>query len=135
MRPSDSALWPAGRGRAMARSAAEVHAQETGATKSGGPRGLTTGSARSILMTRPTPVKLHSCIVATDPAGRCWPLLNPSSNEVDFLDASADTMTTNANSRLEVFCDGVFAIAITLLAFVLSFGIIFISWVNHHEAR
>ena len=73
-------------------------------------------------------------------------------------------MTTNPNSRLEAFCDGVFAIALTLLiidvripattaigtsadlwralahllpsvfAFVLSFGIIFISWVNHHEA-
>lgn len=66
------------------------------------------------------------------------------------------------NSRLETFCDGVFAIALTLLvlefrapdaanigtagdlwralvrmapslmAFLLSFGIIFISWVNHH---
>jgi uncharacterized membrane protein len=73
-------------------------------------------------------------------------------------------MTTNPNVRLETFCDGVFAIALTLLiidvripvstaigtsadlwlalehllpsvfAFVLSFGIIFISWVNHHEA-
>ena len=73
-------------------------------------------------------------------------------------------MTTNPNLRLEIFCDGVFAIALTLLildvripvttaistsadlwlalrhllpsvfAFVLSFGIIFISWVNHHEA-
>lgn len=72
--------------------------------------------------------------------------------------------TTNPNLRLETFCDGVFAIALTLLvidlripvttaiatsadlwralqhllpsvfAFVLSFGIIFISWVNHHEA-
>lgn len=66
------------------------------------------------------------------------------------------------NSRLETFCDGVFAIALTLLileiktpiaanihssgdlwhslkhllpsifAFLLSFGIIIISWVNHH---
>lgn len=66
------------------------------------------------------------------------------------------------NSRLETFCDGVFAIALTLLvlefkvpaaeavqssadlwhalghlwpslmAFLLSFAIIFISWVNHH---
>ena len=73
-------------------------------------------------------------------------------------------MTASANSRLETFCDGVFAIALTLLiidlripvttaidtsadlwralghllpsvfAFVLSFGIIFIGWVNHHEA-
>ncbi len=70
----------------------------------------------------------------------------------------------NANSRLETFCDGVFAIALTLLiidvrlpapesiastsefwralqhltptvfAFVLSFGIILITWVNHHAA-
>jgi uncharacterized membrane protein len=72
-------------------------------------------------------------------------------------------MTAHVNARLEAFCDGVFAIALTLLiidvrvpvttaigtsgdlwlalrhllpsifAFVLSFGIIFISWVNHHE--
>jgi uncharacterized membrane protein len=70
----------------------------------------------------------------------------------------------NANARLETFCDGVFAIALTLLileikvpsperigttrelwlalrhmapaisAFVLSFVIILITWVNHHEA-
>jgi uncharacterized membrane protein len=69
---------------------------------------------------------------------------------------------SNSNSRLEAFCDGVFAIALTLLiigivipssetisttndlwlalqhllpsvfAFLLSFIIIFISWVNHH---
>lgn len=69
---------------------------------------------------------------------------------------------SNTNSRLEAFCDGVFAIALTLLvfniktpasetihttsdfwlalqyllpsvfAFLLSFMIIFISWVNHH---
>jgi uncharacterized membrane protein len=69
---------------------------------------------------------------------------------------------TNANARLEAFCDAVFAIALTLLiidiklpsterigstsefwralqhltpsvfAFVLSFGIILITWVNHH---
>jgi len=69
---------------------------------------------------------------------------------------------SNINSRLEAFCDGVFAIAITLLiidikipasetinttqdfwvallhllpsvfAFLLSFMIILISWVNHH---
>ena len=68
----------------------------------------------------------------------------------------------NANSRLEAFCDGVFAIALTLLiidirlpssvtinnaadfwlalkhigpsiiAFVLSFIVILITWVNHH---
>ena len=68
----------------------------------------------------------------------------------------------SANSRLEAFCDGVFAIAMTLLvielklpspesihstadfwhalrhmappvfAFVLSFGVILITWVNHH---
>jgi TMEM175 potassium channel family protein len=68
----------------------------------------------------------------------------------------------NPNARLEAFCDGVFAIAATLLvidvklpatgpvestgalwlalgrmgpavgAFVLSFAIIFITWVNHH---
>ena len=72
-------------------------------------------------------------------------------------------MTANPNARLETFCDGVFAIALTLLiievripamtaidtsadlwralghllpsifAFVLSFGIILIGWVNHHE--
>ncbi|HSS97701.1 MAG TPA: TMEM175 family protein [Terriglobales bacterium] len=71
---------------------------------------------------------------------------------------------TNSNSRLEAFCDGVFAIALTLLvleiklppamsvnsnaqfwdalahmtptvlAFLLSFVIILISWVNHHTA-
>lgn len=70
---------------------------------------------------------------------------------------------SNTNSRLEAFCDGVFAIALTLLiisitipasqaitttndlwlalqhllpsiiAFLLSFIIIFISWVNHHN--
>ena len=70
----------------------------------------------------------------------------------------------NPNSRLEAFCDGVFAIALTLLiidiklpstiefsstseiwlaikhimpsifAFILSFIIIFITWVNHHNA-
>ena len=70
----------------------------------------------------------------------------------------------NPNSRLEAFCDGVFAIALTLLiidvklpssesiqstpefwralghiapsifAFILSFGIILITWVNHHAA-
>ena len=69
---------------------------------------------------------------------------------------------SHANTRLEAFCDGVFAIALTLLvielrlpqveslrtsddvwhallhllphvfAFVLSFGIILITWVNHH---
>ena len=69
----------------------------------------------------------------------------------------------HANSRLEAFCDGVFAIALTLLiidikipasegiyttrelwralgrlgpsifAFVLSFAIILITWVNHHK--
>jgi len=71
---------------------------------------------------------------------------------------------SNPNSRLEAFCDGVFAIALTLLiidikipssvelnsthdfwmalwnivpsmvAFVLSFIIILITWVNHHES-
>lgn len=69
----------------------------------------------------------------------------------------------NPNSRLEAFCDGVFAIALTLLiidikipstveinnnadfwlalkhiapsisAFLLSFGVILITWVNHHN--
>jgi uncharacterized membrane protein len=69
---------------------------------------------------------------------------------------------SNVNSRLEAFCDGVFAIALTLLviditipaseainttsefwlalqhllpsvfAFLLSFTIVFITWVNHH---
>ena len=71
---------------------------------------------------------------------------------------------SNFNSRLETFCDGVFAIALTLLiidikipstveinstpdfwlvlkhiapsifAFILSFVIIFITWVNHHNS-
>src|SRR5437588_3917895 len=71
---------------------------------------------------------------------------------------------SHANSRLETFCDGVFAIAITLLiidikippaekiasandlwlalgriapsifTFLLSFFIILITWVNHHGA-
>jgi uncharacterized membrane protein len=71
---------------------------------------------------------------------------------------------THSTSRLEAFCDGVFAIALTLLiidikipsseairttrefwlalgrlapsifAFVLSFAIILITWVNHHAA-
>jgi uncharacterized membrane protein len=71
---------------------------------------------------------------------------------------------TNPNSRLEAFCDGVFAIALTLLiidikipssltinstadfwlalkhiapsvfAFLLSFVIILITWVNHHAS-
>ena len=71
---------------------------------------------------------------------------------------------TNPNARLEIFCDGVFAIALTLLiidikipataeinstpalwhalknivpsilAFILSFAIILITWVNHHNA-
>ncbi len=71
-------------------------------------------------------------------------------------------METNSNARLEAFCDGVFAIALTLLiidiripgsieidsaaslwiavrnispsifAFLLSFTIIFITWMNHH---
>src|SRR5258706_16140220 len=70
----------------------------------------------------------------------------------------------NLNSRLEAFCDGVFAIALTLLiidikipssvtinntsdfwlalrhiapsvfAFILSFVVILITWVNHHAA-
>ena len=70
---------------------------------------------------------------------------------------------THLNSRLEAFCDGVFAIALTLLiidiklpatteinnssdfwlafkrispslfAFILSFIVIFITWVNHHN--
>jgi uncharacterized membrane protein len=69
----------------------------------------------------------------------------------------------HSNTRLEIFCDGVFAIALTLLileikipapegigttrelwlaithlgpslvAFVLSFAIVFITWVNHHH--
>ena len=71
---------------------------------------------------------------------------------------------THPNTRLEAFCDGVFAIALTLLiieiripssdvigtsremwlalrhlgpsivAFLVSFTIIFITWVNHHAA-
>jgi uncharacterized membrane protein len=71
---------------------------------------------------------------------------------------------SNFNSRLETFCDGVFAIALTLLiidikipstveinstpdfwlvlkhiapsifAFIVSFVIIFITWVNHHNS-
>lgn len=72
--------------------------------------------------------------------------------------------TTHSNARLEMFCDGVFAIALTLLiidikipanreinnnaemwqalkdilpsifVFILSFAIILITWVNHHNA-
>jgi uncharacterized membrane protein len=75
-----------------------------------------------------------------------------------------DMAEAQPNSRLEIFCDGVFAIALTLLiidikipapdaigttrelwlalrhlvpsvlAFVLSFAIILITWVNHHAA-
>ena len=70
---------------------------------------------------------------------------------------------SHSTARLEAFCDGVFAIAITLLvidikipataevhdtaglwhalhhilpsifAFVLSFGVILITWINHHN--
>jgi len=77
---------------------------------------------------------------------------------------SAAPPETNANARLEALSDGVFAIAMTLLvielrapaahtlgttaglwhalravapafcAFVLSFAVIFITWVNHHGA-
>jgi uncharacterized membrane protein len=73
-------------------------------------------------------------------------------------------VTAHPNARLEAFCDGVFAIALTLLiievrtpaaaglhtsrdlwlalgrmspsvlAFLLSFGVILIVWVNHHAA-
>lgn len=73
-------------------------------------------------------------------------------------------MAENPNARLEAFCDGVFAIALTLLiidigipatveikdtpefwtalknilpsifAFLLSFIVIFITWVNHHAS-
>jgi uncharacterized membrane protein len=84
---------------------------------------------------------------------------------INFLFRSYLNMTeTNPNSRLEAFCDGVFAIALTLLiidikipstekinttadfwialkhitpsviAFVLSFIIILITWVNHHAS-
>src|SRR6476469_7762054 len=72
-------------------------------------------------------------------------------------------MSEQPNSRIETFCDGVFAIALTLLiidikipapdaiattrelwlalrhltpsvlSFVLSFAIILITWVNHHS--
>src|SRR5437870_91137 len=72
-------------------------------------------------------------------------------------------MAENPNSRLEAFCDGVFAIALTLLiidikipstteinstaefwialkhitpsifSFILSFAVILITWVNHHN--
>jgi uncharacterized membrane protein len=77
---------------------------------------------------------------------------------------SDDMADTHSNTRLEAFCDGVFAIALTLLiidikipssevigttremwlalrhltpsilAFVVSFAIILITWVNHHAA-
>ena len=90
----------------------------------------------------------------------CYPKLN-------LFDKSRNwkyMAETNPNSRLEAFCDGVFAIALTLLiidikipstteihtnaefwlalkhmlpsifAFILSFVIILISWVNHHAS-
>src|SRR6478736_6055808 len=80
------------------------------------------------------------------------------------MSAKQEMAETNPNSRLEAFCDGVFAIALTLLiidigipstakisstadlwialadiapsvfTFVLSFIVIFITWVNHHAA-
>lgn len=86
-------------------------------------------------------------------------LLEPDPNT--FVDRSL-MAGTNPNARLEAFSDGVFAIAMTLLiidvrlphtesventaalwralqqltpivfAFVLSFGVILITWVNHH---
>ncbi len=79
------------------------------------------------------------------------------------MTAGIDMAEPHPNARLETFCDGVFAIALTLLildikvpaperigntrelwlslghlgpsifAFALSFAIIFITWVNHHR--
>jgi uncharacterized membrane protein len=80
----------------------------------------------------------------------------------DVASGASAVPTEHANTRLEAFCDGVFAIAVTLLvidirapaaeslastadvsralahlapqvfAFLLSFVVIFITWVNHH---
>jgi len=84
--------------------------------------------------------------------------------QIEYICQQVLEEKSNANARLEAFCDGVFAIAITLLiidikipstdaitnkqelfqelgrllpsifAFLLSFTTIFITWVNHHEA-
>jgi uncharacterized membrane protein len=96
-------------------------------------------------------------------------VLDLTQQKINFIVKQSRSLTknmseTNPNTRLEAFCDGVFAIALTLLiieikiphtqainstadfwialrhiapsvlAFVLSFIIIFITWVNHHEA-
>jgi uncharacterized membrane protein len=80
-----------------------------------------------------------------------------------IADSTHVAADARANTRLEAFCDGVFAIALTLLiieikvpnaeairdttelsralvhllpsvfAFLLSFGIVLITWVNHHD--
>ena len=96
-----------------------------------------------------------------------WHLTQPDPfrQRIDPLAANNQTMAeAHANARLETFCDGVFAIALTLLiidikipaaagissitefwhalqhlvpslfAFLLSFGVILITWVNHHGA-
>jgi TMEM175 potassium channel family protein len=82
--------------------------------------------------------------------------------EIRIVNPDKIVMETDPNSRLEAFCDGVFAIALTLLildikispsaridtthdfwlalkhmvpslfSFLLSFTIILITWVNHH---